>query len=131
MNGHNRLLPYLLASGGVMVVSVLHYATDLGTQAPHELFRRLYYLPIVYAALSLGWKGGILTAGLAVAVYLPHMLIYIREYPQQAINNYAEMGLFFAFGGGIGYLTERLRHGDRLAVVEATASYCQHNPKRS
>ncbi|MBW6503603.1 sensor histidine kinase [bacterium] len=55
-----------------LVITVLHYRT--GSQHPwgHDILRRLYYLPILFAAFAGGLRGGVTLSVFASLVYLPH-----------------------------------------------------------
>lgn len=60
-----------LSAGGVIVGHVL---TPVTWHALHDLLVRLFYLPIVLGGLWYGLTGGLWTAGLIAAFYLPHVL---------------------------------------------------------
>ena len=44
-----------------VMVTVLHYLTPTHFHHLHELYRRLYYFPIIIAAYRYGFNGGIAT----------------------------------------------------------------------
>jgi len=90
---------------GVATVSALHYLTNGQSVLLHEIFRRLYYVPIVVAAVRFGVPGGAATAGLAAALYLPHVWLEARSGPEQ----YGELLLFVVVGVVTGVLADRLR----------------------
>lgn len=46
----------------VMAISVLHYLTSLHSVVLHEVLKRLYYVPIVVAAVMWGTRGGLATS---------------------------------------------------------------------
>jgi len=89
----------------VALVSALHYLTNGQSVVLHEIFRRLYYVPIVVAAVRFGVAGGAATAGLATALYLPHVWLEARSAPEQ----YGELLLFVVVGVVTGVLADRLR----------------------
>ncbi len=88
----------------VLLVSALHYLTDGHAVELHEVFRRLYYVPIVVAAVGFGVTGGVATGLLASAMYLPHVW-WGGAVPQQ----YGELALFNVVGLVTGVLAGRLR----------------------
>jgi len=47
----------------VIGISLLHYLTPLHLPYLHDIFQRLYYLPIILAALWYGFRGGLLCSG--------------------------------------------------------------------
>jgi len=92
----------ILAS--VLGVSILHYVTNGHAVELHEVFRRLYYLPIVVAAVRFGAAGGTATGLLASVLYLPHVW-WGSASPEQ----YGELVLFNLVGVVTGFLAGRLR----------------------
>ena len=56
-----RALSFIVA--GIAITSAGHYLTPPEYRLWHGIFQRLYYLPVVYAAIAFGWTGG-LAAGL-------------------------------------------------------------------
>lgn len=57
---------------GLVVISLLHYYTDVRAYSLHVLFRRLYYLPIIYAAFRFGLRGGVVAAVASSVLFIPH-----------------------------------------------------------
>src|SRR5437016_5340841 len=55
-------------------VTVLHHLTPIEMLHWHNIFQHLYYLPIVFGALSFGWRGGLTTAVLACLSQVPHIV---------------------------------------------------------
>lgn len=64
----------LSIAGSVAGISVLHYITSLHSVLLHEVFQRLYYLPIVAAAVLYGWRAALATPALATVLYVPHIV---------------------------------------------------------
>jgi len=89
----------------VLLVSTLHYLTNGHSVVLHEIFRRLYYVPIVVAAVRYGMRAGVATAALASALYLPHVWLQGAPTPEQ----YGELLLFNVVGLVTGVLADRLR----------------------
>jgi signal transduction histidine kinase len=90
-------------------VSICHYLVSPANVRWHEILQRAYYLPIVFAALWYGSPGGLLTAALAAVLYVPHILATWKSQPEYQFNQYAEVALFFVFGGLTGVLSDRQR----------------------
>lgn len=101
----------LLIIGAISLVTVLHLLTPLDRLLAHQIYQRLYYIPIVAAAFLFGWRGGLITAAVASLSYLPHIFLHWHhtEY-NYALNQYAEIALFLLVGGTIGLLGDRNRH---------------------
>jgi PAS domain S-box-containing protein len=66
-----NLRDILLIAAMLAIITALHSLTTGGTEQYHDFYRRLYYLPILYAAFVFGLRGGLLTAVAAGLLYLP------------------------------------------------------------
>ena len=60
----------------VIGVSIFHYITGTTHKyhGLHEIYRRLYYIPIILSAFWFGIKGGIFCAVAVSFFYLPHVM---------------------------------------------------------
>jgi len=88
-------------------ISVLHYRTTLSEAMFHDIYRRLYYLPIIIAAFRYQLIGGI-GASLAISLmYLPHLLSHWEVSPEQGLNKLLEMLLYNVVGVLTGVLVSR------------------------
>ena len=111
---------WLIAS--ILVITFLHYNTSTQFLLLHEIYQRLYYIPIIYAAYSYGLRGGLAAALLSALIYLPHLAQH-TENPVYAINQYAEMILFQVVGTVTGLLAgaerrERQRYERTAAELQ-------------
>jgi signal transduction histidine kinase len=95
---------------GIAVLAVLHYTAGHDHDA-HYLYRRLFYLPILGAAWIFGLRGGLLAAGVTVAVYFPHAfgLLGVHADPSSSVDKIAEMLLYVGIGGLVGGFVDRER----------------------
>lgn len=91
------------------VITIVHYAASVNEVFWHEIFQRAYYLPVIVAALWYGLRGGLLAAGLAAVLYLPHVVMAWHGFPSYQFNQYSEVVLFFVFGGLTGALADQQR----------------------
>jgi PAS domain S-box-containing protein len=70
------ILDVIAIATAVAVISYFHYSTVhvdfMSHTSFHILLRRLYYVPIIYAAIRFGLKGGLLTSLSITAVFTPH-----------------------------------------------------------
>src|SRR5581483_9697460 len=89
------------------------YLTPPQFYLTHEILERLYYLPIVIAALYFGWVGGLLAAGCASLCYVPFIFLISHDSPQVMTGRYAEMAVFLAVGALTGALSDRERKRGR------------------
>jgi two-component system sensor histidine kinase HydH len=96
-------------AAGIAVATALHYLTSPSLILWHQLFQRLYYLPIIYAAIFFGWRGGLLASLVSALCYIPHILMAWHHMPEYALNQYAEIIVFFLVGSVTGVLADRGR----------------------
>ncbi len=104
-----------------LVITVLHYRT--GAQHPwgHDVLRRLYYLPILFATFSGGMRGGVAVSVFASLVYLPHAFTSLLvQDPADALEKGLEILLYNIVAVVAGMLVDRERREreqqERLAV---------------
>lgn len=109
---HSRLLSAFIILVSILSITVLHLLTPMDRVTLHQIYQRLYYVPIVASAFIFGLKGGILTALFASLAYLPHVALqwHHTEY-NYALNQYAEIVLFNFIGVVTGILGDRSRKG--------------------
>lgn len=100
---------FSIIGAAIILISALHFLTPLDRITAHQIYQRLYYLPIVAAALFYGWRGGAGAAFLVTAAYVPHIALQWHHQPEYALNQYHEIVLFFAFGLVTGALSDRNR----------------------
>jgi signal transduction histidine kinase len=116
----------LLVAFALLLVSALHYGTPRGASyhALHDVWRRLYYVPIVLGAFHYGLKGGVLTALAATLLYLPHVLFQWGG--MAGGNQYLEIIMFNVIGLVTGTLAGELRakrEEARVAYERLAASF--------
>jgi signal transduction histidine kinase len=93
----------------IAVVSILHYVAPEHAHQLHDIYRRLYYLPIIVAAFQNGWLGGLIAAAVVCAAYAPHAFGHISHDPATPTQKVLEMALYFAVGLTTGSLVSRLK----------------------
>ncbi|TNF37455.1 MAG: DUF4118 domain-containing protein [Deltaproteobacteria bacterium] len=108
-----------------------HYTTDTAHAVGHDLFRRLYYLPIVWAAFTGGLVAGLTTALVAIIAYVPHAFLMPHHLdPAGTTDKVLEIVLYLGVGGLAGLLVDRERRArdaaerdrlERLAAEQDTA----------
>lgn len=91
----------------IMVISLLHYFGGDRDLPIHDFYMLLYYIPIILAAFNFGFRGGV-TASLAVSlIYSPYILLTLRFFSAQTINEFLDIALFFTVGIITGTLVEK------------------------
>lgn len=108
-----------LVLAGIAFTSAGHYLTPRDMRLWHGIFQRLYYLPVVYAAIAFGWIGGLAAAILAAILYIPHIVMMWGHEQHYALEQYAEIFMFLAVGIVTGVLSDRERK--RRSELQATA----------
>ncbi len=110
MKDRHTFARILVVATGIAIATALHYLTKPSLILWHELFQRLYYLPIIYAAIFFGWRGGLVASTFAALCYIPHILMmWQHNMPEYAMNQYAEIIVFFLVGTVTGVLADRGR----------------------
>ena len=115
-DGPNRPLTRALAVIGITAgISTLHYfiPKELALVDLYYLSQRLYYVPIVYAGLYFGWRGGLAAGIFAGLAYLPQILVVWAIHPRYTINQYTEVVLFCFVGALTGVIADRERRGKK------------------
>jgi signal transduction histidine kinase len=98
-----------LVAAGIALTSAGHYLTPSSLLMWHGVFQRLYYLPVVFAAITFGWVGGLAAAVAAGIAYIPHIMITWSGMHHYAMEQYAEIFMFLAVGVVTGILADRER----------------------
>ena len=116
-----RLLPVSAIGVAILLISALHFLTPVDSIILHQIYQRLYYIPIILAAFWYGWRGGLGAAGLASVSYLPHIALHWQHQNYDyALNQYAEITLFFIIGAVTGWLgDQKRREHERAASLNA------------
>jgi signal transduction histidine kinase len=109
-----------------MVITALHYKTPAHHTWVHDVARRLYYLPILFAAFSEGVRGGISLSAFASLIYFPHAFTsLVSRDPGDALEKGLEILLYNIVAVVAGLLVDRERRErekqERLATKLANA----------
>jgi len=96
-------------------ITALHYWTDPAALSLHVVYREMYFVPILLAALRFGKWGGIVTAVVATALYLPHVALSIHT-PESTVGNVLEIVFFCLFGAITGSYVD-IRRGYQAALA--------------
>lgn len=106
-----RSISVLLVIGAaIILVTLLHFLTPVDQVVWHEIYQRLYYIPIISAALLFGLRGGLAASIFTSIVYTPHIFLHWQHgHFDYSINQYAEVVIFNVVGGVMGALGDRLK----------------------
>ncbi|UFS69813.1 ATP-binding protein [Geomonas sp. RF6] len=103
----------------IVAISLLHYLTPLHLPYLHDIFQRLYYLPIILAALWFGFRGGLVCSIVVSFAYAPHVLFQWGGELTLEMEKYLEIILYNIVGGVTGILSQRER--ERAVELQKTA----------
>ncbi|MDF1541585.1 MAG: ATP-binding protein [Anaerosomatales bacterium] len=103
-----RLRAVIIVVAMLAVVTTLHLYTNVagGAVMLHLLYRRLYYVPILYAAFVFGKKGGLLTALAASVPFAINAQITLGGFTGRTIDSSLEVFMYFAIGVLFGALRD-------------------------
>jgi signal transduction histidine kinase len=118
MDKTSTVRPLILATF-VICISLLHYLTPLHLPYLHDIFQRLYYLPIILAALWFGLRGGLLCSIMVSIAYAPHVLFQWGGAMTMEMEKYLEIVMYNIVGGVTGLLSQRER--ERTVELQKTA----------
>lgn len=112
----------VIAAAMLIGITVGHYATNTHDIAFHNVYRRLYYVPVVLGAFALGLRGGLGAALIASLAYIPHAFLMGHHHrdPAPTLDKVFEIALYLIVGALTGWLVERERRA--RAALEQTLS---------
>lgn len=93
----------------VLAVSLLHYGTVTTLPLLHDVYRRLYYIPVGLAAVWFGVRGGVVAAAAVAVFYAPHIMLHWQHVGREIANQFMEIAQYFAFSTLIGHFAGRER----------------------
>lgn len=109
VNRKTLFLRLAIIAGCLLLVTALHYLTTTRMVGAHDVYRRLYYVPIVLGGVWFALRGGALTAIVASLLYMPHVLFHWQHQPTIALEQYLEIILYNVIGCLTGFLSQRER----------------------
>lgn len=91
----------------VAIVTALHYLTAIQFHRYHDIYRRLYYIPILLGGLWFALRGGLGTAIAVSILFAPHVVFQWGHHPTAEPEQYLEILLYNVIGFLTGFLAER------------------------
>ncbi len=117
-------LQIIAIGAAILSTTALHMFTPINRIVLHEIYQRLYYIPIIAAAFLFGLRGGLGAALFASLAYLPHIILH-WQHDNYAINQYAEIVIFNVVGIVLGLLGDNSKkareRAERIASELQTA----------
>ncbi len=100
----------LVAWAPCLAITVLHYRIGSEYVWAHDVLRRLYYLPILFAAFAVGIRGAVAVSVFASLIYFPHaFLSLVARDPGDALEKGLEILLYNIVAVVAGQLVDRER----------------------
>ncbi len=93
----------------LFVVTLAHYMTPPTELLWHNIYQRLYYVPLLLACAWFGFRGGLVTAVLCVALYTPHILLHWAHMRAYQANQLMELAMIGVIALVAGPLSDRER----------------------
>jgi signal transduction histidine kinase len=119
-SSRNRICVWIAIGVTILLVTTLHFLTPTDQIVWHEIYQRLYYIPIIAAALLFGLRGGLAASVFTTVVYSPHVYLHWQHgHFDYSINQYAEIVIFNLVGGTMGALGDRLQRARERAERNA------------
>jgi len=112
----------------IIVISTSHYLTPLHLHYLHDIFQRLYYLPIILSAIWFGLRGGVACSLVVSIVYAPHILFQWGGHLTLELEKYLEIVLYNIVGSVTGLLSQRER--ERSIELQKTADGLEQSYKK-
>ena len=92
----------------ILAISVAHYGTGAPHHWVHDILRRLYYLPIVFAAFAFGLRGAMVTSAVVSVVYFPHAFTHVfHQDPSSTLEKALEIVVYNLIAAVTGSLADR------------------------
>ncbi|WP_053552312.1 two-component system sensor histidine kinase NtrB [Desulfuromonas soudanensis] len=103
----NEIIRLLILVALVLVITSLHYLTTTQKVHFHDIYRRLYYIPIVLGGLWFTLRGGLATAIAVSVLFAPHVVFQWGHHPAADPEQYLEILLYNVIGFLTGFLAEK------------------------
>lgn len=112
-----------LVASLILGVTVAHYLTPPSFLLLHNVYQRLYYIPLLLACAWFGLRGGIAAAVVTAILYAPHILLQWAHMRAYQANQFLELGLLGLIGLVAGLLSDR----ERSLRLEAEAAAAERD----
>ncbi|HPZ10654.1 MAG TPA: ATP-binding protein [Candidatus Eremiobacteraeota bacterium] len=99
-----------------VIITLLHFFTPVHHRFfhIHEIYRQLYYIPIIYGVFSFGIRGGLIISLSVGIIYFIHITCQWDLSPGEYIVQLLEIVLFIVIAFITGILVEKIRKEQKL-----------------
>ncbi len=108
---------WAVLAGLIVAISLGHYLTNPDHFLLHNIYQRLYYIPVLLACAWYGLAGGLAVAAVCAACYAPHILLHWKRSQAYQANQIIELGMF----GVVAFVAGALSDRERRLRLEAEA----------
>jgi len=91
----------------VLVITALHYGTTIEKDQFHDIYRRLYYIPIILGGVWFCLRGGLTVSLTVTLLYIPHVVFQWGHHHGVPLEQYLELLLYNVIGALTGILSSR------------------------
>jgi len=123
MKKENKIYSFVILF--VIIITALHYFTPTRLHPLHELYKILYFIPVLAGAFALGWRGGLTVAVVVTAFYTPHVMFQWGGPFFMNLSRFFMMILYILAGVLTGFLWDRERQQRRR--YQETSEQLQHS----
>ncbi len=107
--GRSRRLRFAGVALLTLAVSTAHYLTPPSHLLWHNVYQRLYYIPLLLACAWFGLRGGLITAAGCIVLYSPHIMLHWAHMRAYQANQLMELTMLGLIGVVAGFLSDRQR----------------------
>lgn len=90
----------------ILIITFFHYSNITTEWELHNFYRKLYYIPVIFAAFKFRLIGGMIASIIVSILYAPHIIWFSSGLNIGLINQYLEILLFIIIGFITGWLVE-------------------------
>ncbi len=102
----------------ILIVTTLHFSTPIHSVFYHDIYDRLYYIPVIISAFFFGIRGGGTVAALSGVIFFSHLFFQWRVHEHMDLTGrYLEIMMYMVVGILIGLLTDLERKQRRKTEV--------------
>ncbi len=102
----------------VLVISFLHYFTEIQHIYRHIFYRELYFLPLILSGFWFGLRGGLVTSLSITILFLPVTVMKWQGFSPDDFDKILEILLFNIVALGLGFISDREK-AEEKARIEA------------
>lgn len=106
----------------VIVITLLHYTTEMGKTYYHIIYLESYFFPLILAGFWFGLRGGVVTSFVITVLYSPEIIMKWQGFSPSDSYKILEIFLFNIVAGVLGYISDQEKARERaLREVEHLA----------